>query len=400
MIGAMKRGPGAGELRVLMVTTTSPWPPVGGGNVAVHVLAEGLVQAGAAVRVLSLGPAGEGEPAYELKAAGMRPRPAWRTLPHLALGRPVPLARWVVPAFAGRVLQEILEWRPDVVHVEQLQLAWLLPLVTEHAPAVLRQQNVESRLLARYARLLRPPARWILAREARRVEAAEARACSQARVVAPISGEDAAAFSRWLPRNRLVVVPAALPASTGPVERLELEGEPAVICLGSFDWGPNRDGALWFLGQVWPRVVRELPSAVLHLAGPGSAGLPPGERAVHHGVVPDPRALYGPGRIAVVPVRAGSGVRLRILEAWSESVPVVSTPVGAEGLAGGPAEGVLVAEDPEAFATAVAGLARDQGLARSLADAGRARLAEYTPERAVDRLLEAYRRAVRGWREP
>lgn len=394
MIGGMSdEGRTARGTRVLMVATKPPWPPVGGGNVVLDGLARGLHDAGAKVLVMSpAAPKGNGAP-YPLVSGGGGPRSSMAVLPNLLVGRPLSLARWVMPEFGKAVLRRVETFRPDVVHLEQLQLAWLLPHLVDRVPVVLRQQNVEFLLLARYA-LLRPfPVRLVLRREARRMKKAEAEACRQAHVVAPISETDAAALARWVSGERLVVIPAALPKHDGPCTPMELEGNPAVVCLGSLDWGPNRDGGRWFVREVWPEVVKERPSAVLHLAGPGSLGFSGGPNIQTHGVVDDARALYAPGRIAVVPVRAGSGVRLRILEAWAEEVPVVSTPVGAEGLGEEEGDGVLVASGPGALAAAVVRLAGDEDLRRRLVAAGMRRLLDHSPEGAVAKALEAYRTA-------
>ncbi len=394
MIGGMNdQGREARGMRVLMVATTPPWPPVGGGNVVLDGLARGLQAAGAEVLVMSPAVPQENAAPYPLLPGGGKPRSSMRVLPNLLFGSPPSLARWMLPRFGEAVLRRVETFRPDVVHLEQLQLAWQLPQLVDRVPVVLRQQNVESLLLERYAALRPLPVRVLLRREARRVERADAEACRQAHVVAPISETDADVLARWIPRERMVVIPAALPSHDGPCAPLELDGDPAVVCLGSFDWGPNRDGGRWFVREVWPEVVERHGAAVLHLAGPGSPDFSAAPNVRIHGVVPDARALYGPNRIAVVPVRAGSGVRLRILEAWSEEVPVVSTPVGAEGLAEGEADGVLVAAEPRALAAAIIRVAEDEALRRRLVATGLRRLLDHSLERAVSKALEAYRTA-------
>ncbi len=353
-------------------------------------LARGLQDAGAEVTVMFPGVATEDGAPYPLVSGGSGPRSAAAVLPNLLFGRPPSLARWVMPTFGEAVIRRLETFRPDVVHLEQLHLAWLLPRLVECVPVLLRQQNVESLLLARYAALRPFPVRVLLRRESRRVARAEAEACRRAHVVAPISETDADVLARWIPRERMVVIPAALPSHDGPCAPLELDGDPAVVCLGSFDWGPNRDGGRWFVREVWPEVLKKHGSAVLHLAGPGSLDISGAPNVCNHGVVPDARALYGPGRIAVVPVRAGSGVRLRILEAWAEEAPVVSTPVGAEGLGTGEADGVLLASEARVLALAIARLAVDEDLRRRLVTAGRRRLMEHSPERLVAQAVAAY----------
>jgi len=394
MIAVMERDIHAQHgLRILVVATKTPWPPVGGGSVALNNLLFGLGRIGWPVRVLALGPGSpEGAP-YPVRVSAERPRSSWLGVLRLLLGRPPSLTRWSVPKLSREVTEELESWRPDIVHVEQVQLAWLLPSLLPRIPVVLRQQNVESRILERRAALKSGPLAWFLRWEAHRVQEVEAKACREATVVAPISPADAAVFLQWIPEERIVVVPAPF-AATPSQRRPAIEGHPPILCLGSFDWAPNRDGARWFLREVWPLIRAGLPEAVLHLAGPGSPKLAPRDGPIRvHGVVGNPLELYGDGTIAVVPVRAGSGVRLRILEAWSAGDPVITTAIGAEGLASGPEEGVLVANESVAMAAAVVRLAGNPEARTRLTTAGSKQLKNHDPITVARRACHAYHRA-------
>jgi glycosyltransferase involved in cell wall biosynthesis len=265
---------------------------------------------------------------------------------------------------------------------------------------VLRQQNVESRVLARLAAVLAPPLRPLLRWQAARLRRAEASGCRAADVVAAISEPDAALLRELAPAARVAVLPAAY-ARRGRGSA-SLAGSPPLLCLGSFDWWPTRDGGRWLLRDVWPRLRRLLPGAVLHLAGPGSGRLarpvPPG--VVVHGALPDSRTVLDPGAIALVPLRAGSGVRLRILEAWDAGLPVVTTPVGGEGLVATDGDGAMVAADAAEFAAPAARVAGDGELRQRLAAPGEERLAAHAPQRvaAVARALYTMAVAAAGER--
>jgi len=376
--------------RVLAVATKSPWPPVGGGRAVMHHLFEALATAGAVVRIVALG-GGDAPPEarYTVRAVGGRPR-SWPAAAHHALaGRSPTLARFRSARLLEAVTEELARFRPDLVHLEQLHLAWLMPHLPRRLPVVLREQNVESRVLERLAAVARGPFRPLLRGEARRIAAAEAAACRAVSLVAAISTSDAEVLRALAPDARIEVVPPAWPAVPGPhVEHLD--GDPPIICTGSLDWLPNRDGARWLLDAVWPRLRAALPGALLHLAGPGSrtlAGRIPG--VVVHGVTE--RALFDPRAISVVPVRAGSGVRVRLLEAWSLGVPAVTTPIGGEGLVAADGDGALLAAEPAAFASAVASLAGAPARRAELIARGRQRLVAHEPRRVAAGLLELYR---------
>ena len=285
-------------------------------------------------------------------------------------------------------------YAPDVIHLEQPHLGWLLPEL-DGRPVVLRAQNVESSLLARLAEISTGPMAWLLHREARRMADFEARVCRRADVVAAISAVDARRLAELTPSARVVHLPAAW-GRTLPPRGDTLAGEKPFLCLGAFDWSPNRDGAQWLLRTVWPQLARLERGAMLHLAGPGSDLLArdSGGRISCHGVVEDVGLLYDPRAVALIPLRVGSGVRLRLLEAWWAGVPAVVTPAAAEGLLDGDAEGACIAGTADEFSAVAARLATDQALRARVVAAGRRRLLAHEAGRVAGLAREVYLDAI------
>jgi len=386
-------------MRILAVATKCPLPPIGGGNLVVHELLTAMVGLGLEVRLVAPGveDGTRWDVPYSLVTVPVRPHPWWRVAHHAVIPPPTALARFRLRPLRRAVLRELETFKPDVVHLEQLHLAWLISEVQHAAAVVLRQQNVESLILKRFSAFREGAEQRFLLREALRTEREEALACRRADIVAAISEPDAAALGPLSGATPVVVVPAPfldLPELATPVE---LDGDPPLTCLGSFDWAPTREAGAWFLDLVWPHIRRRLPDAVLHLAGPGSLDLgnpsTPGVR--RHGIIDHPVQLYDPRGIAVVPVRAGSGVRLRILEAWSAGVPVITTPVGGEGLVRVSGQGALLAADAVAFADMTARLAKEPKLREALVTEGRRRLAPHEPSAVARCAVEAYEQAIR-----
>lgn len=385
-------------LRVLIVATKPPWPPVGGGNLAVHNMVCALHRRGVEVAVAALNrrsPGEAGTPPYPLHHLPWSPPPLWRSAHHLLLPPPVLLARYRSSRLQQMVEAEVRRFEPSVIHLEQLHLAWLARQLRAHAPVVLRQQNVESVILQRLARAMGDVRGLLLAREARRMARAEAAGCNAVTAVAAISEPDARRMRALAPEALIEVIPPAFPVEEMPqTPSPHLAGEPPLICIASFDWPPTRDGGRWLLNHVWPRIRELLPGAVLHLAGPGSDELLGGTRsdAISHGVVQDPRQLYDQKGVVLVPLRAGSGVRLRILEAWVAGVPVVTTAIGGEGLISADGEGALIADTPEAIARATARATGDPQLRRRMVSRGRDLLSAHHPDVVAGRLIDLYRR--------
>jgi polysaccharide biosynthesis protein PslH len=390
-------------MKILLVATKAPWPPVDGGRFLLRNTLEALTASGhRPVLVAPVDPArfdlsevraalaGCCEPRL-VAAAPAHPLPS--LLRSWSGGMPLSVARHALPAVRREVERCLAAERFDVVHAEQLQaLPQTAPARARDIPVVLRAQNVESDLWAETARRSRGWKGRVLAIEARRLARWEGEAVRRASAVLALTAEDAARLRALAGgAGEVRVVRAAfpdLPAASGE----PLPGDPAVVVLGSQGWLPNEDSVSWFLSEVWPLTLASLPGAVLHLFGAAPPGpLPAG--VVLHPPPRDSAGAFAPGSILAVPLRIGSGVRIKVLEAWARGVPVVGTPAALAGLEAEDGREALVAGDPAAFAAALARLARESGLAAHLVEEGRrARLERHDPARVVEELLAAYPR--------
>jgi hypothetical protein len=398
-------------VRLLVVATKAPWPPVDGGRLLLLRTLEGLAAAG--VRATLVAPLDSRRHALESVTAALapwcepqlvlaRPAGAASTLLRSAGHRqPLTISRHTLPPVRRRVEGLLAARHFDVIHAEQLQALpqALAPARAGHRPVVLRAQNVESALWA--AAPGRP-----LGLEARRLAAWEGRAVAGVDATAALTAIDAAALRRLAaaagsPQARVVEVPAPFAAELPPGPP-GLAGKPAVAVLGSLGWRPNEDAVAWFTGEIWPAVRGALPAAELHVFGvvrgatAGPAGAVAGghdaERGITwHAAPADSAAAFACGSIHVVPLRFGSGVRMKILEAWARGVPVVATPEGAAGLDAADGLELLVARDAAGFAAACRRLCEEPGLAAALAAGGRAALRRrHDPATVARRLLDLY----------
>ncbi len=130
--------------------------------------------------------------------------------------------------------------------------------------------------------------------------------------------------------------------------------DPAAVVLMGSDNVWNADGLTWFLGEVWPLVLAARPDAALHVYGdlsrvPACRG--PGVHA--HGFVADVKDVYARARVAVNPVRFGTGLKIKTVDALAHGRAVVTTPAGAEGLEDAEGTGLLIARDPPQYADLV-----------------------------------------------
>ena len=383
-------------MKILWLATKLPWPPVDGGRLLMLRSFQALAEAGHPPTVVA--PDG-GDPAAgreatralapwaRLEAVPAAPRSRSLTLlASLLGGKPWTLGRHALPAVARRVETLLAAERYDVVQVEQLQALGSLP-TSVTPPVVWRAQNVESDLWRATARHRPPPLGWWLSHQARGLARREGRAVARARAVLTLTEPDARRLAELARRQgatetRLIHLPTPFPDQL-PAADTPLPGEPAVVVLGSSGWWPNRQGTEWFLHQVVPALLRRLPGVRVHcfgdlagveVRGGGAHGAVAGgsESVVRHHPAPeDSRQAFAPGAFLAVPLFVASGVRMKILEAWARGVPVVATTAAARGLEASDGRELLIADQADDFAQALARLAHDPELARSLVTAGR-----------------------------
>ncbi len=169
-----------------------------------------------------------------------------------------------------------------------------------------------------------------------------------------------------------VEIPNTLPAPSRSVGHEEVADPPVILLQGSLNYAPNMDAVDWLIDSVAPQLWNLVPDARIRLVGKTAAGVkrrdrPPAVSVV--GRVPDMQTELALADIAVVPLRIGSGTRLKILESFAHRVPVVSTTIGADGLDVRDGVHLLLADDAQAFASACHRLLSDPALRKRLVDA-------------------------------
>ncbi|MDX1934290.1 MAG: glycosyltransferase [Capsulimonadales bacterium] len=200
-------------------------------------------------------------------------------------------------------------------------------------------------------------------------------------LVTAVSEAEAEAVRRVAgPSVPILIVPNGTDVAAYP-DRPSTERIPGqLIHPGAMTYGPNRDAVHWFAEAILPRIAARVPEAHLVVTGRyGSediAGLKDDRRIVLTGYLEDPKPILRRSMAAVIPLRVGGGTRLKILEAFAAQVPVVSTTIGATGLAVESGRHLLVADTEEAFANGVIRVLTDPILSAELAANGRERVSE------------------------
>lgn len=401
-------------MRILLVVSRYPWPARRGDQLRTVQTLESLREEHR-ITLLAPEPGPESEAPPSQLAEGVRQvlyRP--RSLPGrmlgvaraFFLGLPLQCGLYDSPDLRRKVRSE--EADADLVILQLVRLLGALPGSPPRPPLVVDLIDSLSLNVSRRAAVDRSWLRPVLRFEARRLESAERRLARRAAKTVLVAPRDL----RWLeerwhsdhtagdrargPRNRLGVVPLAVePLATreargqeeaGNRELAGPQGPPTVALTGNLGYFVNTDAVLWWLHRVWPGLSTARPDLRLVVAG----ARPPRrlQRAVWAAggeliaSPPDLHAILARATVAVAPMRAGSGVPVKVLEAWSLGVPLVVSGWAAAGTGGNEGEDFLVAEDPFEWVAAIGRVLDDPELGPSLAASGRRRLArDHSSER-------------------
>ncbi len=262
-------------------------------------------------------------------------------------------------------------------------------------PKVLFQHNVESVIWRRYVdnetNWLKRAYFWF---ECQRLTRYERETCNRFDLVLAVSEKDRETLRAIGVTKPIEVIETGVDTEFFAPKTDQLPVPGKLLFLGSLDWMPNIDGMRWFVADIYPRIQHLCPQVTLDIVGrrptPSISNLQATDSSIRiHANVSDVRPYIAAADVFVVPLRVGSGTRLKIFEAMAMRRPVVSTTIGAEGLAVRSGEHVLLADSPEAFAQQVAALLRDPARNKAIADNGyRMVTRKYSWKNVSQRLFE------------
>jgi glycosyltransferase involved in cell wall biosynthesis len=175
-----------------------------------------------------------------------------------------------------------------------------------------------------------------------------------------------------------------------------------VVFTGSYDWMPNRDAAEWYFDEILPRVRAQVPEIATWIVGKSPTASmrrrAEADPSFHvTGRVEDVRHYLQKCPVYVVPMRSGSGTRLKVFEAMAAGKAIVSTTAGAEGLPVTHEQNILLADSPSEFARQVVRALSDERLRRRLGAAARALVEErFSWKRVAGEFEGILLRVVRG----
>jgi polysaccharide biosynthesis protein PslH len=300
----------------------------------------------------------------------------------LRLPSPAPYAvrKFTHPRVRQEVASRLNDSRLDVAVCDFLSASLNFAEATP-APVVLFQHNVETMLWRRMATMESSPLRKLsYSIEAWKMSAYETRTLRRFQHVIAVSEQDRDAMLTLSSACPITVVPTGVDTEQYQIAPSAAGQPPAIVFTGSMDWEPNIDAMEYFCREIWPEVLDAFPDARFQIVGrnphPRVKRLASPSVEVT-GTVASVTDYLHAATIVIVPLRIGGGTRLKIFEAMAMGKAIVSTSIGAEGLAVTHGRDLLIADDAPAFAAGILQLLRDPELRRRYEQAAAALAARY-----------------------
>ncbi len=365
-------------MRILYLTAQLPEPPHAGGTLRTNGLLRCAHAAGHEVHLLSfadedqlaLNRAALNEFCTDVAIVPPPHRSITQRLRDLIFTNLADMQRRFYSAqYAAKLAVWLNDKTFDLIQLESLEMAAYLPLLQRrapHIPVIYDSFNAEFDLQrsvyeAERQNLRRLPGALYSLIQWRRLIRFEREVCHSVAHVIAVSDADAQLFSDLLPDCPVSVVPNGINVTQYTTEDASLDlGDCALVFTGSMGYRPNVDAALWFAEQIFPKIRERVPGTRLFIVGnnphPRLNGLRERADIEVTGWVPAVAPFLHAATVYVIPMRMGSGTRLKLLQAMAAGKAVVSTPTGAHGLTVQDGVELRLADTAEMFAQAVVAL--------------------------------------------
>lgn len=356
-------------MKILQITSRIPYPLDDGGAIGIYNITKALHEAGHHITLCALNTNKHYQPPHVMQNVcsaihtvdintDIRVGAALRNL--FFSDVPYSLERFVSQEFIAMISRLVQTELFDVIHIDSSFVAYMVPHLRKITaiPMVIRAHNIEYAITERLAKntknLLK---RWYYGVLTDRMKKFEQNILPQASGILAITPEDVERLSALGYHGAYSVMPAGVDTTMfAPHKDIELDTK-SVFYFGSLDWAPNIEAVHWFMLHVFPALRKQIPDIAFHIGGKN-----PGEDILRydtidgvsvHANVPSAPRFMNQFHIMVVPLLSGGGMRLKIVEAMSTGTIIISTRIGAEGIAGVHGENMLFAETPEEFITCI-----------------------------------------------
>lgn len=281
--------------------------------------------------------------------------------------QPYNATRFIDERFSRKLLRVLKEKQFDLIQLEGLYLCPYIALIRQNSKALIayRAHNVEHEIWERTAKVTPGIKRFYTKLLSKRIRKFEQRYLNTYDVLVPITDRDGDILDEMGNQKPRHTSQSGIDLATLVPKAGNLE-YPSVFHIGALDWPPNQEGLLWFLDNCWQSLQHQYPELKFYVAGRNAPDWLRSKlqykNVMFLGEIEDAYAFMNSKAIMLVPLLAGSGMRVKIIEGLALGKAIVSTRIGAEGISVENRKQIMIADQPDEFTNAVIELIDNRGL--------------------------------------
>lgn len=400
-------------MRILQLSKKFPFPPKDGESIAILQMSKALHNSGCEMSLLAMNTSKHRvdltnglpkELAYyhRIETVNVDNKIRWsEAFKNIFSEESYHITRFVSAEFSLKLEQLLQEETYDIIQLETLYLAPFLSIIKKYSKAmvVLRAHNIEHEIWQRIAMQVPSlPKKLYLNYLSKKLRNFEIKSLNDYDFLVAITDRDLVQFKSLGYKNGCLASPVGFEVLDNQIDYSAFNRPMMLSFIGSLDWMPNIEAVRWFVQEVWPVLMYKFPDLQFHIAGrnaPKDISDINQKNIFFHGEVRDSTEFLNRYPILIVPVFAGSGIRVKILEAMSLGRIVISSSIGLEGISAKHKDQVFIANSVEDFVESISQCRSRYDTLRQIGENARNFVIEnFENSKLAGKLIHAYKKAL------
>ena len=350
-------------MNILQISPQIPVPPTDGGKLSIYGSTKYLSQRGHSVDFVVYRKDSDYKKSYDALKQFCNPvildvqtnNSILDAFTNLFSNVPYNISKFHKTELRKKVEELLSKKKYDIVHIDNLHMAWIVDVIKQQTdiPVVLREQNLEMRIMKRFAENQgNPILKKYAGMQYKKLLAYEPAMCEKFDRCIMITNEDSEELLSYNKHIRTSVIPAGIDERLLGIKKKNPD-EKSIFHIGSYEWFPNVDGLNWFLKKIFQNVINKIPDLKFYIYGKGIENVSVPDSVKSHvfkiGYVENLWEDLSNKSLAIVPLRIGGGMRIKIIELLGAGHNILSTSIGSEGIKVKDNEELLIADSEDDF---------------------------------------------------
>jgi len=371
-------------MKILFLTNKVPYPPKDGGSIATFSLIKSFNNAGHAVTVMSMNTRKHHITPFDIPKQissqiifHLIEVPARISLKGIVTNflfskLPYNAERFIDDNYHNKLELLLSTHQYDIIQLEGLYLLPYFDLIRKYSTAkiVYRSHNIEHEIWERTAIQAKGIKKIYLNNLSKRLRKFEISLINKYDLLIPITLRDEKRLNELGNTKPALTIPAGIDIQEKEPVAKPLKND--LFFIGALDWAPNQEGLIWFFDNCWDEIRKECPKVSLTVAGRNAPDwfvkMLKKHTVKYLGEVPNAQQFMKKHAVMIAPLLSGGGMRVKIIEGMSFKKPIVTTPVGCEGIDAVNEKDILIAESPRAYTNYIITLVKDIALQTSISN--------------------------------